>query len=73
MEELNKKLGELNQELGATKNIIKDIEKDIEEFKEKKQSYLGAEITLADFKEKKRKLEQKIAVLNEASNIILGI
>lgn len=73
MEELNKKLGELNQELGMTKNIIRDIEKDIEEFKEKKQSYLGAEITLGDFKEKKRKLEQKIAVLNEASNIMLGI
>ena len=73
MEELNKKLGELNQELGATKSIIEDIKNDIEKFKEQDESYLGAEITLNQFKAKEQELIKKISILNDAEDILLGI
>ena len=73
MEELNIKLKELNQELGATRNMIENIKKDIEEFKEQKKSYLGAEITLNEYKAKEKVIEKKISILNDAEDILLGI
>ena len=73
MKELNKKLGELNQRLGVVKNIINDLKNDIEELKEKKHSYFAEEIAFNEYKEEQRKLEKNIAILDEASKIILGI
>lgn len=73
MEELRNKLAELNQELGTTKSIIEDIKKDIEEFKKGNRSYLGAEITLNEYKEKVKKIEKKISILNDAEVVLLGI
>lgn len=73
MKEIELKLEELNQDLGAVKSIIKDIKKDIKEFKEQNKSYIGAERTLNEFKEKEKDIEKKISILNDAQDILLGI
>ena len=73
MEEIELKLKELNQELRATESIIKDIKKDIEEFKEQDKNYTGAEITLNEYKEKIKYIERKISILNDAEDILLNI
>lgn len=73
MEEIESKLEELNLELKATESIIKDIKKDIEEFKEQDKNYTGAEITLNEYKEKIKYIERKISILNDAEDILLNI
>ena len=73
MEELKLKLKELNQELGATRSIIEDIKKDIEELKKENKRYIGAEITLDEYKAKVKVLEKKISILNDAQDILVGI
>ena len=73
MKEIELKSKELNQELGAMKSIIKDIKKDIEEFKEQDKNYTGAEITLNEYKDKVKYIEKKISILNDAEDILLGI
>lgn len=73
MEELELKLKELNQELVATNSIIEDIKQDIEELKKEDKSYIGAEITLDEYKAKAKVLEKKKSILNDAQDILQGI
>ena len=71
MKDMNLELEKLNQRLGAVKAMIKITEQ------ENETSGIAMkevnEISLEFYREEKRDLEEKIAILNAAQEILLGI